>query len=314
MSPMLVLILAALAVGLALLGIGFAIRRAWQERQDRERARATGVVTGHGAARGGKGAALCPLRVRFDAEGQTHELESRALADPGRWPVGTPAEVLYDPDDPNRFHLEALTPENPPAAMLRVGLVWTAAALAALLIVNALPARDRMRAEQVFYGAGLPRISIVKGEKERESGGFSYRLNEDGTATITGYSGDDAELSLPLIADGHLVNGIGAAAFASSRALRRLTVPGTVADIPPGAFAGCLSLSEVELREGVRSLGAKAFAMCPLLSAVTLPESLTRIADDAFDGGCGAAFRAPEGSVAAEYCAGKGFQFAAEPQ
>lgn len=44
---------------------------------------------------------------------------------------------------------------------------------------------------------------------------FEYSINDDGTATITGYNGSDTELTIPSEIDGKTVTGIGEDAFES---------------------------------------------------------------------------------------------------
>lgn len=307
MNRLSILILVALGIGLVLVGMGLVWRSRRQARMDRERARASGEVVGHACKTGGgRGRPMCWPVIRFRAEEREVEAKWTSLTPVDKWPVGTQVEVLYDPDHPEDFHLEEEESEHLPA-LLRTGLIWLACALLAMLAMYVLPRQYAMRLESMLHRVELPRISIIEGESDRQSGGYSYRLNEDGSAVVIGYSGDASDVTLPLIIDGHIVTGIGTA-FTSNRTLRRLVVPGTVAEISSGAFSGCIGLAEVELGEGVRGIGMHAFDFCPSLGSVTLPASLERIAQDAFSEDCGAVFRVKEGSFAADFCASKGYE------
>ena len=54
---------------------------------------------------------------------------------------------------------------------------------------------------------------------------YTYVLLEDGGARITGYDGEDAELTVPAELDGHPVREIGHSAFASCYSLTSVTLP-----------------------------------------------------------------------------------------
>lgn len=56
--------------------------------------------------------------------------------------------------------------------------------------------------------------------------------------------------------------------------ITRVTVPGSIGDIPAGTFADCKQLVKAELIVGVQSVGAGCFAGCENLTEVMLPESL----------------------------------------
>ena len=45
------------------------------------------------------------------------------------------------------------------------------------------------------------------------SGDYTYTVNDDGSATITGYNGNDADVTVPAEIDGHTVTVIGNRAY-----------------------------------------------------------------------------------------------------
>ena len=73
----------------------------------------------------------------------------------------------------------------------------------------------------------------------------------------------------------------GAFAFQNAALSGSVTVNGGMTEIPTYAFAGCASLTEVELPAGLQSIGASAFSQSGLAS-VSIPSSVTTIGASAF--------------------------------
>ena len=108
----------------------------------------------------------------------------------------------------------------------------------------------------------LPVFADVVEEMEKLTcGGYTYVLLEDGGARITGYDGDDAELTVPDELDGYPVREIG-----------------------ENAFSFCNSLTSVILPDSLSSIGDDAFSRCSFLTSITLPDSLTSIGGNPFSG------------------------------
>ena len=298
--------------GVGVLRIGLRGRREWRRREERERARASGTVVEFRKerrhVRRGHSYTGCTPVVEFRAEGRDFRLDAAASTQADEFAVGDPVEVLYDPDDPTRFHIEGREcEEKGDGRLIRMGLIWLACMLtAAVLLLTAHPLQWRLLLRRI---QGIPLFHRSEGtvRQETEADGFRYILNDDGTVTIQGYSGSADELSVPLTLDGRLVSGLSLQAFSRTAPLKSVSVPGTLRSIPAGAFAACLGLREVTLGEGVTSVGALAFGMCPSLSSVTLPASLAFIDDSAFPEDCGAVFRVIEGSAAQRYCEKRGY-------
>ncbi|MBQ6381192.1 MAG: leucine-rich repeat domain-containing protein [Clostridia bacterium] len=140
--------------------------------------------------------------------------------------------------------------------------------------------------------------------------GFTYTV-EDGEATVTGYTNNAANISIPETLGGVPVAKIGDFAFAN-RAERNgsdissLTLPSTLREIGEGAFAVNSTASSLIIPENVEYIGARAFHCwikltnvvfrgnalktigqwafrnCHLLGSVTLPSSLKTIEPGAF--------------------------------
>ncbi|MEG2859488.1 MAG: leucine-rich repeat protein [Clostridia bacterium] len=132
-----------------------------------------------------------------------------------------------------------------------------------------------------YYGYGVPDFTD---KSAIQSGDYTYKKTVDG-ATITGYAGAQAEISVPEALDGIKVIRIGESAFLGNEPLKKVTVPGSIDTIGARAFEACANLETVVLGEGVKKLEANLFYACPLLQNVTLPQSLHTIGSSAF-GGC----------------------------
>ena len=87
-------------------------------------------------------------------------------------------------------------------------------------------------------------------------------LLEDGGARITGYDGEDAELTVPDELDGHPVREIGERAFYWCDALANVTLPDGLTSIGDYAFYWCNALTSVTLPDGLTSIGANPFRGC----------------------------------------------------
>jgi hypothetical protein len=84
---------------------------------------------------------------------------------------------------------------------------------------------------------------------------FNYTVT-NGTVTITGYTGTNADVVIPSTIDGLPVTAIG-----------------------DSAFIYCTSLTSVSIPSSVTSIGDHAFGNCISLTSVTIPNSVTNIED-----------------------------------
>lgn len=106
---------------------------------------------------------------------------------------------------------------------------------------------------------------------------FTYTTDDDGNATITGYTGYASALVIPSEIDGHTVVAIGGSAFANREGLYSVVIPDTVTSIGSSAFSGCSNLSEVKLSNNLTSIGNWAFRNCVSISSIHVPKTLTSI-------------------------------------
>ena len=92
-------------VGGIFLAVGIGLRRSFDRREERLRARATGTVEEVVRRASRDSASFYPI-VAFEYEGRTISLESDAGGGRKKYYPGQRVEVLYDPDDPTCFRLE----------------------------------------------------------------------------------------------------------------------------------------------------------------------------------------------------------------
>ena len=102
---------------------------------------------------------------------------------------------------------------------------------------------------------------------------YKYSLDEDGNATITGYSGSVSALAIPQTIDGHKVVAIGNSAFEGT-CLVNVTIPDTVTEIGARSFSECKQLSSVQLPNSLTHMGSYAFENCTSLTSIRIPKSL----------------------------------------
>jgi len=135
---------------------------------------------------------------------------------------------------------------------------------------------------------------------------YTYTTNE-GTITITGYTGPGGDVTIPSTINGLPVTRIGSSAFVNKTILTGATIPNSVTSIGGDAFylcanmkniilpdnlkyieyrtfSGCSSLTSVLIPSGVTGIGQKAFSGCTSLTTTSIPDGVTNIEYAAFSG------------------------------
>lgn len=142
-------------------------------------------------------------------------------------------------------------------------------------------------------------------EEEGTYEGFEY-YNRNGII-ISGYNGEESNITIPKELNGMKVCGITIYAFEdcnilenvvieagiksiSSNAfdgcynLRSITLPNSIKSIESRAFRGCNKLEKVVMGNQVESIEDYAFMYCRSLKSITIPNSVQRIDDSSFRG------------------------------
>lgn len=132
---------------------------------------------------------------------------------------------------------------------------------------------------------GNPDVSIKntsKEENEATKAQFNYFTN-DGTITITGYTGSGDAVTIPSTIDGLPVTSMDHAFYFNTN-LTSIIIPDSVISIGDGTFWECHSLNSITIPNNVTSIGEFAFCDCFSLSSVIIPNSVTSIWNAAFYG------------------------------
>lgn len=124
---------------------------------------------------------------------------------------------------------------------------------------------------------------------------FTYQVEEDGTATITGLLDiNSVSVTIPQTANGYTVARIGEKAFQNRIYVTSITLPSTIKEIHPKAFNGARALISINVDASnpyytsvdgvVYSKDMKTLVHCPPRNATTfhVPQSVTKIGDYAF--------------------------------
>ncbi|MBO4885101.1 MAG: leucine-rich repeat domain-containing protein, partial [Clostridia bacterium] len=117
------------------------------------------------------------------------------------------------------------------------------------------------------------RITSIEAMSEEEYGQYTlindleYEL-DDGTYTITGYTGPLSELTIPSEIDGIDVTRLGNWAFHGCNGLRTITIPDSVTSFGYQAFLNCRNLTTFTIPASVTSIGFGPFSGCSNLTAI----------------------------------------------
>ena len=115
------------------------------------------------------------------------------------------------------------------------------------------------------------------------SDSYEYKINEDGTAEITKYTGLESELTIPSELDGYKVCKIAEGTFFHCENLSSITVPDSVTEIKTGAFGECTNLTDIKLSENLTHIDDGVFHDCINLKSIVLPNSLKLMAKGVFE-------------------------------
>ena len=113
-------------------------------------------------------------------------------------------------------------------------------------------------------------------------GEWEYSISS-GTATIIGYSGTSAEVSVPAKLGGvPVVSIMGMAQNNFRQRITSISIASGIKEIGANAFSGYTALTKISLPDTLQTIGANAFFGCSSLAAITLPNSVNTLGEGAF--------------------------------
>lgn len=126
--------------------------------------------------------------------------------------------------------------------------------------------------------------AAIPASKAMTEGGFIYDIYDTPVcAVVTGWTGEEKELTIPATLGGYPVFAIGPGAFAGCE-LKTLTASEGLVTVGTGAFADCQALVRMELPSTVTSIYTEAFARCSALSQFRYPKGWLMAQEDIFLG------------------------------
>lgn len=101
---------------------------------------------------------------------------------------------------------------------------------------------------------------------------YTYLLDQDGNAIITGYTGTGGAITIPSVLDGHPTLIIDYEAFNSEKGhlITSVIIPDSVTSIKSSAFYNCTLLESVTIGRNVIDMGQYVFKYCSSLTSITL--------------------------------------------
>lgn len=111
---------------------------------------------------------------------------------------------------------------------------------------------------------------------------FNYETN-NGTITITGYTGPGGDVTIPEIVNGMAVTSVGDWVFQDCTNLTSVTMGNGVTSIGVWAFGNCTSLTSVSIGNSVTSIGESTFKGCTNLATVKIGRSVAAIGLQSFE-------------------------------
>ena len=116
--------------------------------------------------------------------------------------------------------------------------------------------------------------------------GLTFELTEDGNYTVSGYSGSDPEVYIPLTYEEKPVTSIKENAFKNNATITKLNLEKNITVIGAKAFENAACLEKVSFYEEPESftVNPSAFSGCAVLKKFNLPSTTVRIGARAFAG------------------------------
>ncbi|MBQ6622886.1 MAG: leucine-rich repeat protein [Mogibacterium sp.] len=131
-----------------------------------------------------------------------------------------------------------------------------------------------MDGETCVYGGAAP--------AQRSDNGYVYEEQDDGAMTLTGYTGREENLDVPVEIGGEPVTEIGDECYSGNVWITKVRVPEGITKIGDYGFEACSLMEKIYLPDSLKTIGAGAFSGCGQLSLVDIQDAVTSIGDGAF--------------------------------
>ncbi len=134
----------------------------------------------------------------------------------------------------------------------------------------------------------IPTAVIIIGDNPSAAMDYAVKYNrtffnfDSSTGTITGYTGFEGDIRIPVTLGGIAVVGIGDSTFADYTSLTSINIPGSITTIGNSAFAGCTGLTSIIIPDSVLTIGNSAFTGCTGLTSIIIPDSVTAFGNSMF--------------------------------
>ncbi len=163
--------------------------------------------------------------------------------------------------------------------------VWAALlTLATLFSFTGCSSSDEESSESSVDLSNIASAVMEEGSTEAVTTDYAYIMNEDGTISVSGYTGSDTDLTIPGTIDGYVVTGIADHAFEANFDIKSVTLPNGLIIIGESAFSDCSSLTTIVIPDTVGTIRRGAFISCTSLTTLEIPASVTEIMEEAFTG------------------------------
>lgn len=129
-------------------------------------------------------------------------------------------------------------------------------------------------------------VGMHTGVKKAYAAGWSYSVNDDGSATLTKYTGSETSVTIPKTIDGKTVsaigNGSGCIFSTNKTTVTYVSLPAQNVTLNKNAFLGCTKLTTVGNSKYAVTISPGCFSGCTSLSSFTFSSSVTVLGDSTF--------------------------------
>ncbi len=163
--------------------------------------------------------------------------------------------------------------------------VWAALlTLATLFSFTGCNSSEEESSESSVDLSNIASAVMEEGSTEAVTTDYAYIMNDDGTISVSGYTGSDTDLTVPGTIDGYVVTAIADHAFEANPDIKSITLPNGLITIGESAFSDCSNLTTIVIPDTVGTIRRGAFISCTSLTTLEIPASVTEIMEEAFTG------------------------------